>query len=205
MFDNFFKNNFYAIRGATPEKRSEIIKRMVIDFTMHVLSTIEYDDYVIPNYVRKLLNNFTSEYRPTLIPEVDYVIVYFDNFDMMFEEKIPFDRKVRELRQKIMKYTRINAIVLLDDEISDIKNIFTKSDPSYKIDVTNPNHVIDVLIIDHGYNGSDLYIRDIQCPYLIHKFLCCDDDVYNVIKESNRSITEFMAKITHEYKTSFFL
>lgn len=205
MFNDFFKNNFHAIRGVTPEKRGEIIKKMVIDFTMHVLSTIEYDDYVIPNYVRKLLHNFTTEYRPTLIPNVDYVNVYFNDFEMMFEEKIPFERKVIELRQQIMKNTRINAIVLLDDELSDIKNIFIKSDPNYKIDVTDPDHVKDMLLIDHGYNGGDLYIRDKYCPYLIHKFLTCDDDVYNVIRESNRSITEFLTKITHEYKTSFFL
>lgn len=197
MYEEFFKNKFSSIRGAsTPEWRNALIERMVIDFTMYVLSTIEYDDYIIPNYVRKLLTNCDFEYITTPDYGIEYIKVDYKDFSVLLGENYPVKNKERELRQKIMKYSKINYIILSDEEVNDEKEIFIPTDA---------NEVIDVLILDHGYNGGDLYIRDKYCLYLIHKFISYDNDIYSVIAESNRSITEFLSKIESEYNYSFFL
>lgn len=200
MYDTFFKNNFASIKGvSTDERRDEIIRSMVVEFTMHTLSTIDSVDYVVPNYVRKMLNNFTYEYIETPDPEYVYVKVYFPDFEVKFEEKYPLKQKERELRQKIKKYTKLNAVVL--DYGIDVKDVFTSIEP---------NEVIDVVVIKDdepyaSYDGGDIYIRDKYCPYLIHKYLCYDNDVFTAIRDTNRTIEEFLSKFEHQYNTSFFL
>lgn len=197
MYNEFFKNNFSAIRGvSSDERRNEIIRNMIVEFTMHTLTTIDSVDYVIPNYVRRMLHNYTFEYIETPDPEYVYVKVYFPDFELKLEEKYPLKQKERELSQKIKKYTKINSIVLSDEEIDDVKEVFAP---------TEPNEVVDVLILDRGFDGGDIYIRDKHCPYLIHKYLCYDNDVYAAIKETNRSIDEFLCKFEHQYNDSLFL
>lgn len=206
MYDTFFERQFSYLRdSSTIEEREKIIKYMVEEFTLHVLSKISYDDYVIPNYTRKILYNFDYEIIDIPDREYDHVKIIFPDFTIFFDDNLPIKVLERDLKQKIQKYSKINAIVLSEDEIDDIdreiKNIFSRS---------NPHKVIDVIIVNFDepyqhYTEGDLYIRDIQCPYLIHKFLCYDDDVYKVIRETNRSITEFLAKIESEYNSSFFL
>lgn len=197
MYNEFFKNNFSAIRGvSSEERRNEIIRNMIVEFTMHTLSTIEFVDYVVPNYVRKMLNNFTYEFIETPDPEYVYVKVYFPDFEIKFEEKYPLKQKERELRQKILKHTKVNSIALSDEEIDEVKEVFAP---------TESNEVVDVLILDRGFDGGDIYIRDAYCPYLIHKYLCYDNDVYKAARETNRSIAEFMAKFEHQYNDSLFL
>ena len=206
MYDTFFERQFSYLRdSSTVEEREKIIKYMVEEFTLDVLSKINYDDYVIPNYTRKILHNYDYEIIDIPDREYDHVKIIFPDFEVIFDDNLPIKVLERNLKQKLQKYSKINAMVLPEDEIDDIdkeiKNIFSRS---------NPNKVIDVIIVNHNepyvhYTGGDVYIRDIQCPYLIHKFLSYDDDVYKVIKETNRSITEFMAKFENEYNSSFFL
>src|SRR5690606_8226028 len=102
MYENFFKNNFIAIRGATSiDRQNEIINRMIKNFTMHVLSELHIDDYVIPNYVKRILENYTFVYMDAINPEYDYIKVYFPDFDINFDERTPVEVKVRELGQEI--------------------------------------------------------------------------------------------------------
>lgn len=211
MNEKFFENNFSLIREASSEEqRNEIMKRMVVDFTMHVLSKMKYDDYVIPNYVFKNLNDFSVEYydyydffEPT--KRVVFVNAYFKYFTISFEEKSLLHDKERELIQKIKKTVNINIEVLRDSETSDmeqeIKNNFLHNKPDKIIDVIVVNHD-DPFSDDEGY---DIYVRDPKCSYLIHKYLCYDDDVFKAVHETNRSIDEFLSKFEHEYNTSFFL
>ena len=206
MYDTFFERQFSYLRdSSTIEERENIIKYMVEEFTLHVLSTIQYDDYVVPNYARKILHNFDYECIDTPDREYDYVKIHFPDFEVIFEDRVPLKVIERDLKNRIQKYSKINAVVLSDDEIDDIdeeiKNTFL---------LNEPNKVVDVIITSleepyQYYPGGDVYIRDKDCPYLIHKYLCYDDDVYKVINESNRSITEFMAKFESEYNSSFFL
>lgn len=206
MYDTFFERQFNYLRGSsTVEEREKIIKFMVEEFTLYTLSKINYDDYVVPNYTRKILHNYDYECIDTPDREYDYVKIHFPDFEVFFEDRVPLKIIERDLKNRIMKYAKINAVVLYDSEIDNIemelKNIFSR---------TNPKKVVDVIIVKHDepyehYTGGDVYIRDIQCPYLIHKFLCYDDDVYKVIRETNRSITEFMTKFESEYNSSFFL
>ncbi|MEM3312182.1 MAG: hypothetical protein QW042_04530 [Thermoplasmata archaeon] len=193
MNNDFFKNKFTAIREATtPEWRDELIKHMVTYFTTHVLSTIEVDDYVVPNYVRKLLNNYDYEYITTPEHGIEYVIVNYKDFTVLFGEKYTVKDKEHELRQKILKHSKINYATLSDEEVDDEKDVFNTMG-------------IDVLILDYGYNGGDIYVRDKYCPYLIHKYISYDNDIYSAIDESNRSITEFLAKVEYEHIISYFL
>lgn len=203
MYDTFFKRQFDHIRGvSTDERKNEIINYMVNEFTLYVLSTINYDDYVIPNYTRKILHNFNYEYIITSDEEeYDYIKVNFPDFKVFFDDRIPLKYIERDLKQRILKYAKINHITLPYDEVEDedIRKIFITVEPS---------KVVDVLILHNayeGHNGKYVYIRDIQSPYLIHKFLCYDNDIYKAINETNRSITEFMAKFESDYNSSFFL
>ena len=192
MLKNFFKNKFYAINGTKSlDWRNELINHMVIYFTTYVLSTIHHDDYVIPNYVRKLLYNFDYE---LIIPgnEIEYVLVDFKDFKVVFEENSSVDEKAEELRQKILMYSRINYVVFNFYEIDDESDVFRLKD-------------IDVLILDRGLGGYNVFVRDKYCPYLIHKYSSFDDDIYIAIDDSNRSIMEFFAKVEAEYILSFFL
>ena len=191
MLKNFFKNKFYAINGTKSlDWRNELINHMVIYFTTYVLSTIHQDDYVIPNYVRKLLHNFDFEIIE-LGNEIEYVIVDFKDFIVVFGENSSVEDKTEELRQKIMEHTKINYVVFDFDEVDEESDVFRLMG-------------IDVLILDHGHGGYNIFVRDKHSPYLIHKFLSFDDDIYTAI-ENNRSITEFLAKIDTEYIISFFL
>ncbi|MEM1973938.1 MAG: hypothetical protein QXN68_04015 [Thermoplasmata archaeon] len=165
---------------------------MVTYFTTHVLSTIEVDDYVVPNYVRKLLNNYDYEYITTPEHGIEYVIVNYKDFTVLFGEKYTVKDKEHELRQKILKHSKINYATLSDEEVDDEKDVFNTMG-------------IDVLILDYGYNGGDIYVRDKYCPYLIHKYISYDNDIYSAIDESNRSITEFLAKVEYEHIISYFL
>lgn len=193
MNNDFFKNKFTAIREATTsEWRDELIKHMVTYFTTHVLSTIEVDDYVVPNYVRKLLNNYDYEYITTPEHGIEYVIVNYKEFTVLFGEKYIVKDKEHELRQKILKHSKINYAILSDEEVDDEKDVFNTMG-------------IDVLILDYGYNGGDIYIRDKFCPYLIHKYISYDNDIYTAVDESNRSIVEFLAKVEYEHIISYFL
>lgn len=193
MYNDFFENKFAGIRGAsTPEWRDELIKHMVTFFTTHVLSTIEVDDYVVPNYVRKLLNNFDYECITTPEDEIEFVNVNFKDFMVLFGEKYSVSHKEDELRQKILKHSKINYVILSNEEVDDEKDVFNSLG-------------IDVLILDYGYNGGDIYVRDKFCPYLIHKFVSYSNDIYIAIDESNRSIAEFLAKVKYEHIKSFFL
>lgn len=206
MYDTFFERQFSYLRdSSTIEEREKIIKYMVEEFTLYVLSKINYDDYVIPNYTRKILHNFDYEIIDIPDREYDYVKIHFQDFDVIFDDRYPLKVMERDLKNRILKYSKINAMVLpyeeMDNPDKELKNIFIRS---------NPNKIVDVVIVnlDEPYlyiDGGDVYIRDIKCPYLIHKYLCHDDDIYKVIKESNRSITEFMAKFEAEYSSSFFL
>lgn len=211
MNEKFFENNFSLIREASSEEqRNETIRRMVVDFTMHVLSKMEYDDYVIPNYVFKILNDFSAEYydyydyfEPT--KKVNFVNACFKYFTISFEEKSLLHVKEKELIQKIKKTTKINIEVLRDSETfnmeQEIKNAFLQN---------KPTKVIDVIVVNHDdpfqeNEGYDIYIRDPKCSYLIHKYLSHDDDIFIALNETNRSIDEFLSKFEHEYDTSFFL
>ena len=206
MYDTFFEKQFSYLRdSSTVEEREKIIKYMVEEFTQHVLSIMHYDDYVIPNYTRMILHNYDYECIDTPDREYDYVKIHFPDFEVIFEDRVPLKIIERDLKKRILKYSKVNAIVLpyekIDNLDKELKNIFIRS---------NPNKVVDVVVVnlDEPYlylEGGDLYIRDIKCPYLIHKYLCYDDDVYKVINDSNRSITEFMAKFESEYNSSFFL
>ncbi|MEM3312273.1 MAG: hypothetical protein QW042_04995 [Thermoplasmata archaeon] len=206
MYDTFFERQFSYLRdSSTIEEREKIIKYMVEEFTLHVLSKISYDDYVIPNYTRKILYNFDYEIIDIPDREYDHVKIIFPDFEIFFDDSIPIKVMERDLKQRIQKYSKVNAIVISDDEIDnldkELKNIFVRS---------NPNKVVDVVVVnlDEPYlylPGGELFIRDIKNPYLIHKYLCYDDDVYKVINETNRSITEFLAKFENEYNSSFFL
>lgn len=192
MYNEFFENKFAGISGApTPERRDELIKHMVTYFTTHVLSTIGSDDYVIPNYVRRLLNNYEFEYISTTPDE--QVKVDFKDFTIIFTEKSSVEEKEQELHYKIMKNVKINYIIL--DELDDDKEVirpFKVSD-------------VDVLILDHGFGGGYIYFRDKRSPYLIHKFNSFDKNVYAAINENNRSVAEFLSKVKSEYITSLFL
>lgn len=211
MNEKFFENNFCLIREASSdEQRNEIIRRMVVDFTMHVLSKMEYDDYVIPNYVFKILNDFSAEYydyydyfEPT--KRVVFVNAYFKYFTISFEEKSLLHVKEKELMQKIKKTVNINIEVLRDSETfnmeQEIKNNFLQNEI---------NKIVDVIVVNHDDpfkddSGYDIYIRDPKCSYLIHKYLSYDDDVFIAVHETNRSIDEFLSKFEHEYNTLFFL
>lgn len=206
MYDSFFERQFSYLRSSsTIEEREEILNYMVKEFTLHVLSKINYDDYVIPNYTRKILHNYDYECIDTPIQEYDYIKIHFPDFEIIFDERVPIKVMERDLKQRIQKYSKINAVVLPDDEIDnleeEIKNAFLQNEP---------NKVTDVVVVnlDEPYlylPGGELFIRDIKNPYLIHKYLCYDDDIYKVIKETNRSITEFLAKIECEYNSAFFL
>lgn len=201
MYDTFFERQFDYIRGvSTDERRNEIINYMINEFTLYVLSMINYDDYVIPNYTRKILHNFDYEYIITPDDEeYDYVKVNFPNFKVFFDDRIPLKYIEKDLKQKILKYARINYIALPNEKVDDVRDIFL---------TVEPNKVVDVLILhnaNEGHNGKYVYIRDIQSPYLIHKFLCYDNDIYKAINGTNRSITEFMAKFESDYNSSFFL
>ena len=206
MYDTFFERQFSYLRdSSTIEEKEKIIKYMVEEFTLHVLSKINYDDYVIPNYTRKILNNYDYECIDTPVREYDYVKIHFQDFEVIFEDRVPLKVIERDLKNRIMKYAKINTVVLDYSEIEDIdrelKKIFYQ---------TNPNEVTDVVVICteepyEYYPGGDVFIRDIHCPYLIHKYLCYDDDVYKVIHEPNRSINEFLTKFENEYNSSFFL
>ena len=206
MYDTFFERQFSYLRdSSTIEEREKIIKYMVEEFTIHVLSTMHHDDYVLTNYTRKILHNYDYECIDTPDREYDYVKVIFPDFEIIFEDRVPIKILERDLKQRIQKYSRINAVVLSYDEIDnldeEIKNVFLQNDPDKVTDVI-------VVNLDEPYlylPGGELYIRDIKCPYLIHKYLCYDDDVYKVIEDSNRSITEFMAKFESDYNSSFFL
>lgn len=211
MNEKFFENNFNLIRSASSEEqRNEIMKRMVVDFTMHVLSKMEYDDYVIPNYVFKNLNDFSVEYydyydffEPT--KRVVFVNAYFKYFTISFEEKSLLHDKEREMIQKIKKTVNINIEVLRDSETfnmeQEVKNNFLQKEINKIVDVIVVNHD-DPFSDDEGY---DIYVRDPKCSYLIHKYLSHDDDVFKAVHENNRSIDEFLSKFEHEYDTSFFL
>lgn len=211
MNEKFFENNFNLIRSASSEEqRNEIMKRMVVDFTMHVLSKMEYDDYVIPNYVLKILNDFSAEYydyydffEPT--KRVVFVNAYFKYFTISFEEKSLLHDKERELMQKIKKTVNINIAVLRDSETfnmeQEVKNNFLQKEINKIVDVIIVNHD-DPFSEDEGY---DIYIRDPKCTYIIHKYLSHDDDVFKAVHENNRSINEFLSKFEHEYDTSFYL
>ncbi len=211
MNEKFFENNFSLIREASSEEqRNEIIRRMVVDFTVHVLSKMEYDDYVIPNYVFKILNDFSAEYydyydffEPS--KRVVFVNAYFKYFTISFEEKSLLHVKEKELMQKIKKTVNINIEVLRDSETfnmeQEIKNNFLQNEI---------NKIVDVIIVNHDDpfrddEGYDIYIRDPKCSYLIHKYLSHDDDVFRAVHETNRSINEFLSKFEHEYNTSFYL
>ena len=206
MYDTFFERQFSYLRSSkTIEEREEIIKFMVEEFTLYTLSKIDYEDYVVPNYTRKILHNFDYEIIDIPDKEYDHIKIIFPDFTVIFDDNKPLKIMERNLKNRIMKYAKINADVLYDSEIDDLdkelKNIFSRS---------NPHKVIDVIVVNHDepyehYTGGDVYIRDVQCPYLIHKFLSYDDDVYKAIRESNRSITEFMTKFENEYNSSFFL
>jgi len=193
MYNDFFENKFAGIRGAsTSEWRDELIKHMVTFFMTHVLSTIEVDDYVVPNYVRKLLNNYDYECITTPEDEIEYVNVNFKDFMVLFGEKYSVSHKEDELRQKILKHSKINYVILSNEEVDDEKDVFNSLE-------------IDVLILDYGYNGGDIYVRDKFCPYLIHKFVSYSNDIYIAIDENNRSISEFLEKVKYEHIKSFFL
>lgn len=193
MNNDFFENKFKAIREATTsEWRDELIKHMVTYFTTHVLSTIEVDDYVVPNYVRKLLNNYDFEYITTPDFGIEYVNVNYKDFTVLFGEKYTVKNKEHELRQKILKHSKINYAILSDEEVDDEKDVFNSMG-------------IDVLILDYGYNGGHIFIRDKFCPYLIHKYSSYDNDIFTAVDESNRSIAEFLAKVESEHIISFFL
>lgn len=198
MIKEIFLDNFLAIREATTEEeKNDIIKRMVENFTMFVLSELDYNDYIIPNYVKRILEDYTFVYIDTLNPSNDYLKVYFSDFDIILDVNMSVAEKVSELGQKIKKYSRIKYIILYDEkDLDDIMSVFKPSEY---------NDAVDVLILNKGFNGSDIYLRDKHSPYLIHEFTTYDNDLYNVIKESNRSINEFLAKIECNYKTSFFL
>lgn len=192
MYNEFFENKFAGISGApTPERRDELIKHMVTYFTTHVLSTIGSDDYVIPNYVRRLLNNYEFEYISTTPDE--QVKVDFKDFTIIFTEKSSVEEKEQELHHKIMKNTKINYIIL--DELDDDKEVIRP----FKVGD------VDVLILDHGCGGGYIYFRDKRSPYLIHKFNSFDKNVYAAINENNRSVAEFLSKVKSEYITSLFL
>src|SRR5690606_167293 len=170
MYDIFFEKQFDYLRGSsTVEEREKIIKYMVEEFTLHVLSTMHYDDYVIPNYTRKILYNYDYECIDTPDREYDYVKIHFPDFEVIFEDRVPIKVMERDLKQRIQKYSRINAVVLSDDEIDnldeEIKNVFLQNEPDKVTDVI-------VVNLDEPYlylPGGELYIRDIKCPYLIHK------------------------------------
>lgn len=206
MYDTFFERLFNDLRSSsTIMEREEIIKYMVEEFTLHVLSKINYDDYVIPNYTRKILHNYDYECIDTPEQEYDHVKIIFPDFELFIDDRTPIKIIERDLKNRIQKYSKVNAMVLPDDEIDnldkELKNIFIRF---------NPNKVVDVVVVnlDEPYlylPGGELFIRDIKCPYLIHKYLCYDDDIYKVMHESNRSITEFLAKFESEYNSSFFL
>ena len=206
MYNTFFEKQFSYLREIpSNEEMNKIVKHMVNEFTLHVLSEIHCDDYVIPNYTRKILSSYDYEYIVTPDTDFDYVKVIFPDFEVIFEDRVPIKVMERDLKQRIQKYSRINAVVLSDDEIDnldeEIKNVFLQNEPDKVTDVI-------VVNLDEPYlylPGGELYIRDIKCPYLIHKYLCYDNDVYKVIEDSNRSITEFMAKFESEYNSSFFL
>lgn len=206
MYDTFFERQFSYLRSSsTIEEREEIINYMVKEFTLHVLSKIDYVDYVIPNYTRKILHNYDYECIDTPVQEYDYVKIHFPDFEIIFDERVPIKVMERDLKNRIQKYSKVNAIVLPEDDIDnldeEIKNTFLQNEPNKVTDIIVVNLDEPYLYID----GGDVYIRDIKCPYLIHKYLCHDDDIYKVIKESNRSITEFIAKFEAEYSSSFFL
>src|SRR5690606_1906629 len=113
MYDTFFKRQFDYLRGSsTVEEREKIIKFMVEEFTLHVLSLIQYDDYVVPNYTRKILYNFDYECIDTPEREYDYVKIHFQDFDVIFEDRVPLKVMERDLKNRILKYSKINAIVL---------------------------------------------------------------------------------------------
>lgn len=195
MYNEFFENKFAGISGAsTPEWRDELINHMIVYFTTHVLSTIGSDDYVIPNYVRKLLNNYEFEYITTTPDE--QVKVDFKDFTIIFTEKSSVEDKEQELHQKIMKNTKINYIILKFDEIDDVRKIFRP----FQV-----GDAVDVLILDHGCGGGYIYVRDKRSPHLIHKFNSFDKNVYTAINENNRSIAEFLTKVKTEYISSLFL
>lgn len=203
MYDTFIERQFDHIRGvSTDERRNEIINYMINEFTLYTLSKINYEDYVVPNYTRKILHNYDYEYIITPDDEeYDYVKVNFPNFTVFFDDRIPLKYIERDLKQRILKYAKINHITLPynDIEDEDVRNIFI---------TVEPNKVVDVLILhnaNEGHNGKYVYIRDIQCPYLIHKFLSYDNDIYKAINRTNRSITEFLTKFENEYNSSFFL
>lgn len=206
MYKTFFQKQFSFLRSlATNEAKDEIINYMIKEFTFHVLSIINYDDYVIPNYTRKILYNFTYNYIEAPDTENDYVKVFFPDFTFKIENNIPLNLIERELCQKIKKYAKINVAVFDDyQDSNNLRKIFTQ---------TKPNKVVDVVIVNfdeyhdyhESYNSIDVYVRDKDCPHLIHNYLCHDDDIYTVVMETNRSITEFMAKFEYSYNSSFFL
>ena len=192
MLKDFFKVKFYAINGTKSlEWRNELINHMVIYFTTYVLSTIHCDDFVIPNYVRRLLRNYDYELI-TSEDEIEYVLVDYKDFAVVFGKNSSVEDKTQELRQKIMKHSKINYVIFSFDEIDDEKDIFKLMG-------------VDVLILDHGCKGGNIFVRDKYCPYLIHKFSSFDDDIFIAIEEDNRSIMEFFAKVETEYISSFFL
>lgn len=194
MYNEFFENKFAGISGAsTPERRDVLINHMITYFTMHVLSTIGSDDYVIPNYVRKLLNNYEFEYITTTPDE--QIKVDFKDFTIIFTEKSSVEEKEQELHQKIMKNIKINYIILKFDELDDVKEVFRPK----------VGDGVDVLILDHGCGGGYIYVRDKRSPYLIHKFNSFDKNVYTAINEKNRSVAEFLTKVKSEYISSLFL
>src|SRR5690606_35864796 len=175
MYDTFFERQFSYLRGSESiEEREKIIKYMVEEFTLHVLSTMHCDDYVIPNYTRKILHNYDYECIDIPDHEYDHVKIIFPDFEVIFDEKIPLKIIERDLKNRILKYSKVNAMVISDDEIDnldrELKNIFARS---------NPNKVVDVVVVNLNepylyLPGGELYIRDIKCPYLIHKYLCYD-------------------------------
>lgn len=206
MYDTFFERQFSYLREIpSNEEMNKTVKYMVNEFTLHVLSETHYDDYVIPNYTRKILSSYNYEYIVTPDNEFDYVKVIFPDFEVIIDDRTPIKVLERDLKKRIQKYAKVNVVVLSDDEIDnldeEIKNVFLQNEPDKVTDVI-------VVNLDEPYlylPGGELYIRDIKNPYLIHKYLCYDDDVYKVINETNRSITEFLAKFENEYNSSFFL
>ena len=206
MYNTFFEKQFSYLREIpSNEEMNKIVKHMVNEFTLHVLSEIHSDDYVIPNYTRKILSSYDYEYIVTPDTDFDYVKVIFPDFYVILEDRVPLKILERDLKNRIMKYSKINAVVLSDDEIDDVDEEMKKA-----LLKNEPNKVTDVVIVIceepyQYYPGGDVYIRDKNCPYLIHKYLCYDDDVFSVIKETNRSITEFLTKFENEYNSSFFL
>src|SRR5690606_23434178 len=123
MYDTFFKRQFDYLRGSsTVEEREKIIKFMVEEFTLHVLSLIQYDDYVVPNYTRKILHNYDYECIDIPNQEYDHVKIIFPDFNVIFDDDIPIKVLERDLKQKIQKYSKINAMVLPEDEIDDIED-----------------------------------------------------------------------------------